>query len=70
VVFVHLAGDRDLIALRMENRADHFMPLALLDSQFLDLEPPQMDERAIHVDIKDEPEMLINEVLKQFAVLL
>ena len=37
-VFVHLAGDRDLIREWM-GRREHFMPLALLDSQLATLEP-------------------------------
>lgn len=39
---------------RMQARRDHFMPPALLDSQFAALEPPGADERAITVDI-DQP---------------
>ena len=69
LVFVYLAGERDLIAARMQARANHFMPLVLLDSQFRDLEPPQPDERAIQVDIKNGPEELIDEVLQKFAAL-
>src|SRR4029077_15299622 len=35
---VFLKGDRDLVARRIAARADHFMPPALLDSQFESLE--------------------------------
>ena len=69
LVFVYLAGERDLIAARMQARPNHFMPLALLDSQFRDLEPPQADERAIQVDIKNGPKELIDEVLQKLAAL-
>ena len=69
LVFIHLAGEKDLIASRMQARSNHFMPPALLDSQYRDLEPPQPDERAIRVDIKNEPDELINEVLQKFAAL-
>ncbi len=51
--FVHLTGDRALIAARMAQRQDHFMPLALLDSQFATLEPPGPEE-ALAVPI-DQP---------------
>ena len=44
VAFVHLSGDRDLIAARMAQRQGHYMPLSLLDSQFAALEPPGQDE--------------------------
>lgn len=51
--FVHLAGDRALIAARMAARTGHYMPPALLDSQFAALEPPGPDE-ALTVPI-DQP---------------
>lgn len=38
----------------MQARRDHFMPPALLASQFAALEPPGADEQAITVDI-DQP---------------
>jgi carbohydrate kinase (thermoresistant glucokinase family) len=48
VRFVHLRGDRATIASRVAARTGHYMPAALVDSQFADLEPP-VD--AIDVDI-------------------
>ena len=57
VQFVHLAGDRAVIAERMAARKDHFMPATLLDSQFATLEPPGPDE-ALTVDV-DQPLPLI-----------
>ena len=51
VTFVYLRGDRASIARRLADRTDHFMPAALLDSQFATLEPPTADERHIDVDI-------------------
>jgi gluconokinase len=53
VTFVHLAGDRAVIAERMAARTGHYMPTTLLDSQFATLEPPGVDE-ALTVDI-DQP---------------
>ncbi len=44
--FVHLAADFDTIRQRMESRA-HFMPAALLQSQFDTLEPPTPGEALI-----------------------
>ncbi|NLU66789.1 gluconokinase [Streptomyces sp. HNM0574] len=49
--FVHLTGDRELIGERMRQRTDHFMPTALLDSQFATLEPLQPDERGAPVRV-------------------
>ncbi len=44
VRFVHLAGDRALIAARQAARPGHFMPASLLESQFATLEPPAAEE--------------------------
>ena len=43
-----------MIEARMRARQGHFMPPALLDSQFKTLEPPEPDENAVTVDI-DQP---------------
>lgn len=51
VVFVYLAGTKDEIAARLAARHGHFMPPALLDSQFAALEEPGPDERAIRIGI-------------------
>ena len=50
VRFVHLAGSRAVIEARMAARTGHFMPAALLDSQFAALEPPGPDE-AVTLDV-------------------
>ena len=51
VGFVHLAGDRHVIALRMAAREDHFMPPSLLDSQFATLENPAGEPRTHAVEV-------------------
>ncbi|MFD9816684.1 gluconokinase [Streptomyces sp. NPDC059080] len=56
VVFLHLTGDRALIERRMAERKGHFMPAALLDSQFATLEPLGGDERGVAVDVSGTPE--------------
>ncbi|MFJ2830969.1 gluconokinase [Streptomyces sp. NPDC087263] len=55
VVFVHLTGDRALIEDRMSQRQGHFMPAALLDSQFATLQPLQADEAGVAVDVSGGP---------------
>jgi gluconokinase len=55
VRFVHLTGERELIARRLLERQGHFMPASLLDSQLATLQPPGEDERAIAVDIALDP---------------
>lgn len=44
VFFIFLNGDFELIDQRMRQRQGHYMPLDLLESQFLTLERPQADE--------------------------
>ncbi|MEU6376251.1 gluconokinase [Streptomyces sp. NPDC046909] len=56
LVFVHLAGDRALIEDRMSHRQGHFMPTALLDSQFATLQPLESDEAGVVVDVAGSPE--------------
>ncbi|WP_435058865.1 gluconokinase [Streptomyces sp. bgisy060] len=56
VVFLHLTGDRELIEERMAARKGHFMPAALLDSQFAVLQPLQDDEAGVAVDVTGTPE--------------
>uniref|UniRef100_A0A8D2JLM0 Gluconokinase n=1 Tax=Varanus komodoensis TaxID=61221 RepID=A0A8D2JLM0_VARKO len=51
ILFVHLAGPKDLIASRLGKRKDHFMPPALLQSQFDTLEPPSAPENFITINL-------------------
>ena len=52
VTLVYLSGSYELIRRRMAARRDHYMPVALLDSQFATLEPPGPEEHPIPVDIQ------------------
>ena len=63
VTFIHLAGSQSVIAARMAARTGHFMPPALLASQFAALEPPGPDEPAITVDIDQPFEAVIDAIL-------
>ncbi len=65
--FVHLHGDRALIAERMRSRERHFMPLTLLDSQFADLEPLQPDEQGVVLDIRHTPQELAEQAALALA---
>jgi gluconokinase/shikimate kinase len=51
VVFIYLAGGRELIARRLAVRHGHFMPLSLLTSQFATLEEPDPDELAVRIEV-------------------
>ncbi|MEM8511756.1 gluconokinase [Massilia sp. MP_M2] len=63
VRFVHLAGERSLLAERVSNRPGHYMPPSLLDSQLTTLEPLQPDEAGITLDIRDTPAQLVAQIL-------
>ena len=68
VRLVFLKGDRDLIARRIAARADHFMPPALLDSQFESLEEPQPDERPIVVSIVPHPRDIVENIIEKLGI--
>ena len=65
VVLVYLQGDKDLIATRMAARKGHFMPVALLDSQFATLEEPGPDEHPITVSIAPPSQAIVDEVVRE-----
>ena len=55
VRFVFLRASRAQIAEQLQRRHGHFMPTTLLDSQFADLEEPQLDEHALTIDVEGLP---------------
>ncbi|HKS54003.1 MAG TPA: gluconokinase, partial [Steroidobacteraceae bacterium] len=61
----YLKGSFDLIAARLAARTDHFMPPALLKSQFDTLEEPAADERAITAEIDAAPEEIAEGVVRR-----
>src|SRR5882757_3979015 len=61
VHFILLDGSRELITDRMKKRKGHFMPPALLDSQFATLEKPTPDEHAVVLDISQTVPTLLAE---------
>lgn len=65
VNLVYLKGSRDLIHRRMAARHGHFMPLALLASQFATLQEPTGDEHPIIVDIDRPPAAIVTEILRR-----
>lgn len=67
VRLVYLKGDKSLIAKRMAARTDHFMPTALLDSQFATLEEPEGDEWPIIVEIDASPRRVKERILAELA---
>jgi carbohydrate kinase (thermoresistant glucokinase family) len=65
VVLVYLKGDYDLILHRLQGRHGHFMPAALLKSQFDTLEEPTPDEHPIVADVAPPPPDICANVLRQ-----
>jgi gluconokinase len=65
VVLIYLKGSRDLIHRRMAARHEHFMPIALLDSQFATLEEPTPDEHPIIVDVGGKPPDIAHAIVRQ-----
>jgi len=63
VALVYLDGGHELIAGRMASRHGHFMPTALLDSQFATLEPPGADEAPIVVSVDGTPEAIVERIV-------
>jgi len=55
---VHPAGDAALVGARQAARAGHFMPPALMASQFATLEPCGPDEAALTLDVTAPPAAL------------
>jgi gluconokinase len=51
IEFLHLTGSPDVIARRQAGRPGHFMPSALVKSQFDILEPLASDEHGIALDV-------------------
>jgi gluconokinase len=65
VTLVYLRGSYDLIRRRMAARHEHFMPVALLDSQFAALQEPTPDEHPIIVDVGNRPAEVATEIVRQ-----
>jgi carbohydrate kinase (thermoresistant glucokinase family) len=65
VTLIYLKGSHDLIHRRMATRQEHFMPLALLNSQFAALQEPTPDEHPITVDVGGRPIEIVTEIVHQ-----
>jgi gluconokinase len=65
VTLVYLGGSYDLIRRRMIARHEHFMPVALLDSQFATLQERTPDEHPVIVDVGRVPAEVATEIVRQ-----
>lgn len=68
VTFVLLDGDAATVRERLMRRQGHFMPPALLDSQFATLEVPGADEQAIRIDLDQTPQRQVAEVIDRLRL--
>ena len=69
VRLVYLDGSRELIGRRMAARHEHFMPVALLDSQFATLEVPGADEHPVSVSVGGRPEEIVTAIIHELEQL-
>jgi gluconokinase len=61
VKVVYLRGTQELIGERLRQRKGHFAGEAILDDQFAVLEEPR---NALVVDVAEEPERIVQEILR------
>ncbi len=62
VRLVYMRGDQPTVAARLAARKGHFMPPALLASQFATLQAPGEDERPVIADITQSPGAIVDHV--------
>jgi carbohydrate kinase (thermoresistant glucokinase family) len=67
VRLVYLKGEEALIARRITARHGHFMPAALLHSQFEALEEPGPDENPIVVSIDARPAQIVSRIVAELG---
>ncbi|MGE5142391.1 MAG: gluconokinase, partial [Acidobacteriota bacterium] len=65
VQFVHLTGDPALIRQRISQRAGHYMPASLLDSQLATLEVPGIEEHAWTYNVADAPASIVRGIVER-----
>jgi len=66
-VFLHLAGDADVVTARVAARTDHFMPASLVGSQLELLEPLGADETGLVADLTRPVDELVDELTHRFG---
>ncbi|WP_339140302.1 gluconokinase [Croceitalea sp. MTPC5] len=64
VVFIYLKGSFQEVQERLRKRGGHFMPAALLQSQFETLEEPR---NAMEISISAPPDVLLETILNQLS---
>ncbi|KLI08101.1 gluconate kinase [Mycolicibacterium conceptionense] len=67
VIFLHLSGSAEVIRRRQASRPGHFMPAALLDSQFATLEPLGTDESGVAIEVDQSIDAIVNEYIDRVS---
>jgi gluconokinase len=67
-VFLHLAGDADVVTARVAARSDHFMPASLVGSQLELLEPLHSHEAGLVADLTRPVDELVDEFASRFSI--
>jgi gluconokinase len=62
VKFVFLRGDYALVEKQLRRRHGHFMDPTLLQSQFDDLEEPQLDEDLLTIELGRAPDEIVERI--------
>jgi gluconokinase len=62
VYFIYLKGNYELILKRLQQRRGHYMPPAMLSSQFATLEEP---EDALTIEINDSPAQITDQIIHE-----
>lgn len=66
--FVYLHGNRELLLSRLNDRADHFMPVTLLDSQLETLEELIEEEKGTTISVELQPEEIVGSILNYLKI--
>lgn len=69
VQLVYLKGAKTIISDRMSRRKNHFMPAALLDSQFAALEEPGPAERPLVINVAIPPNRIAEQIISRCGLI-
>jgi len=67
VKFIYLHGDRELLAARLAQRREHFMPPSMLESQLVALEPPTPEEDAWAYNVRCGPHEIVAALIERIS---
>jgi gluconokinase len=68
IFFIFLDGSSEVVQERILGRNHEFMPPSLLASQLADLEPLEMDELGMRVDITLTPEEIVSQIFDELNI--